>query len=233
MKAIILAAGKGRRLKKKFNKPKSLITLKNSETILGRICRILSESNINEIIIVTGYKSELIKKLKIKNSKIKYFSKYSKSNNLQTLLSVKEMIKGELLCLFADIIFDKKIITKLILNKKKDILLAIKRKKILKDTMRVRIKNKNIYEIGSHVTVDQADGNFIGIAKFSSQGSKILKKYLIKNKNNLSDYYTKVLNFITKETPIKINYVDIKNSFWKEVDTEKDFNIVKNLQINN
>ena len=99
--------------------------------------------------------------------------------------------------------------------------------------MRVRIKNKNIYEIGSHVTVDQADGNFIGIAKFSSQGSKILKKYLIKNKNNLSDYYTKVLNFITKETPIKINYVDIKNSFWKEVDTEKDFNIVKNLQINN
>ena len=78
MKAIILAAGKGRRLKKKFNKPKSLITLKNGETILGRICRILSESNINEIIIVTGYKSELIKKLKIKNSKIKYFSKYSK-----------------------------------------------------------------------------------------------------------------------------------------------------------
>ena len=38
--------------------------------------------------------------------------------------------------------------------------------------MRVRIKNKNIYEIGSHVTVDQADGNFIGIAKFSHKVQK-------------------------------------------------------------
>ena len=60
MRAIILAAGQGRRLEKKFNKPKCLITLPTGETILDRICRILKDNKIKEIFIVTGYKNKLI-----------------------------------------------------------------------------------------------------------------------------------------------------------------------------
>ena len=86
MKAIILAAGKGRRLKNIFQKPKCLITLPNKETILERICRILIKNNIKEIIVVTGYKSELIKKKKLKKIKTFFFYKYYQSNNLQSIL---------------------------------------------------------------------------------------------------------------------------------------------------
>ena len=80
------------------------------------------------------------------------------------------------------------------------------------------------------MTVNQADGNFIGIAKFTSNGSKILKKYLIKHKKNLKDYYTEVFNSIIKDNFAKISYFDIKNKFWKEVDSPKDFNILKKVK---
>ena len=230
MRAIILSAGQGRRLEKKFNKPKCLITLPTGETILDRICRILKDNKIKEIFIVTGYKNKLIDGHKPNNTKTFFFPKFANSNNLQSLLSVKKIIKGELLCLFADIIFDKEIIKQLIQKKNKDISIAVIRKKILKDTMRVKIKNKTISEIGNQVSVAKADGNFIGIAKFSKKGSKILKKYLTQNKNNFDDYYTEVFNLIINDSTAKIHYLDIKKKFWKEVDTIKDFNILKNLK---
>ena len=230
MKAIILAAGKGSRLKKKFNKPKCLITLPTGETILDRICRILKDNKIKKIFIVTGYKNKLIDQHKPNNTKTIFFPKFANSNNLQSLLSVKKIIKGELLCLFADIIFDKEIIKQLIKKKNKDISIVIMRKKILRDTMRVKIKNNAISEIGNQVSVANADGNFIGIAKFSKTGSKILKKYLTQNKNNFDDYYTEVFNLMINDSIAKIHYLDIKKKFWKEVDTIKDFNILKNLK---
>ncbi len=230
MIAIILAAGKGRRLEKKFNKPKCLITLPTGETILDRICRILKDNKIKKIFIVTGYKNKLIDQHKPNNTKTIFFPKFANSNNLQSLLSVKKIIKGELLCLFADIIFDKEIIKQLIKKKNKDISIAIMRKKILRDTMRVKIKNNAISEIGNQVSVAKADGNFIGIAKFSKTGSKILKKYLTQNKNNFDDYYTEVFNLMINDSIAKIHYLDIKKKFWKEVDTIKDFNILKNLK---
>ena len=230
MKAIILAAGKGRRLKKTFDKPKCLIRLSNGETILERICRILRKNGIEKIIVVTGYKKQLIDQEQIKNIKTVFFPKFSKTNNLQTLLSVKKFINGEFLCLFGDIVFDENIIKDLISIKKRHILLAVRKKKILQDTMRVRVKKKKISEIGNQVTVNQADGNFIGIAKFTSNGSKILKKYLIKHKKNLKDYYTEVFNSIIKDNFAKISYFDIKNKFWKEVDSPKDFNILKKVK---
>ena len=226
MKAIILAAGKGSRLKKIHNKPKCLIKLSNGEMIIERICRILKENKIRDITIVTGYKSNLLKIKKLENVKTIHFKKYYNSNNLQTLLSVKHLLKGNVICLFADIIFDSKIIKDLI-SANKDILLSIKKGNILKDTMRVKFKKNKVSEIGNQIDVKKADGNFIGVAKFSSLGSSVLSKYLIKDKNNKKDYYTKVLNDIIKNSKIKVNYKSIKNLFWKEVDTPKDYKLLK------
>ena len=96
--------------------------------------------------------------------------------------------------------------------------------------MRVKIKNKQIFEIGNQVKPKEADGNFLGVAKFSAKGSRILKKYLGKNKDNFKDYYTEVFNKMINDSIIEINYMDIKNMFWKEVDTNKDYNILKTLK---
>ena len=44
--------------------------------------------------------------------------------------------------------------------------------------MYVSIDNGRIYDIGSHIALKEADGNFIGVAKFSKQGVAMLARQL-------------------------------------------------------
>ncbi len=235
MKAIILAAGKGARLRKYHNKPKCLLTFsKNKISIIERLCKILNKKGINKIFIVTGYKESLIKNKLGNIAKYIHFKNFNKSNNLQSLLAAKKELKGEIICFFSDLIFDEKIIDK-ILNKKLDFCLAIDTSKVLKDTMRIKLKRNNVINIGSHIKVSKGHGNFIGISKFSKKGTKMLKKYLISHKDNRKDYYTVVFNKMVDDGRI-INYLDTKKLFWKEIDTIKDLNsmnkIIKDKKFN-
>lgn len=221
-RAIILAAGRGSRLKGFFNKPKCLIQLDSSNrTLLERTYENLIKSKVNDIHIVTGYKSSEIKKSLKKDVKYIHFKNYRKTNNLQTLLFVKHLLDRQFVCMFADIIYEKKIIDRLLKSNKK-ICLIIDTSNVLEGTMRVKIKRDIIVDIGSHIPVSEGDGNFIGIAKFSKNGALMLKSYLLKQKNNYKDYYTFALRKMIADR-IKINYIDIKKTFWKEIDTNKDF----------
>ena len=60
MKVIILAAGMSSRLRPlTSNKPKCMLKLSN-ETLIERQIKIFHNHNINDITIVTGYRSEVI-----------------------------------------------------------------------------------------------------------------------------------------------------------------------------
>ena len=61
MKAIILNSGMGTRLGELTqNNPKSLMKLKENETIFSRAISILSNFDIDEFIITTGYLNEVL-----------------------------------------------------------------------------------------------------------------------------------------------------------------------------
>lgn len=229
MQAIILAAGRGTRLKKYFNYPKTLIKINKKETLIERICKQLREVGVKKIHIVTGYKHKMIKNILKNKATYHYFKNFRKSNNLQSLLFVKKILNEPTLCLFADIVFETKIL-KMIVKSSKNIVLNIKSNKILKDTMRVKIYKKNISDIGNHIKIKDADGNFIGIAKFSKVGVRLLKKYLIRNRFNFKDYYTKSINDMIRDG-IKIKFINTKKLFWKEIDTIKDYRSLNKLKI--
>tara|TARA_B100000787_G_C16198357_1_gene302759 strand:- start:4378 stop:5085 length:708 start_codon:yes stop_codon:yes gene_type:complete len=221
IKAIILAAGRGSRLKGFFNKPKCLIKLgKYNLTLLERTYKILKDSSIDKINIITGYKHRDVYKILKKKVSYIYFKNYRNTNNLQTLLFAKKLLNSSFICLFADIIYEKKIINKLLKNNK-EICLAVDTSKVLEGTMRVKIKKNKIIDIGSHIPVTEGNGNFIGIAKFSHTGAQMLRKYLLKEKNNFKDYYTQALRKMIANN-IDIDYIKINQEFWKEIDTNKD-----------
>ena len=221
IKAIILAAGRGSRLKGFFNKPKCLIRLgKSNLTLLERAYNNLKDSGVGKINIITGYKHREVYKVLKEKAYYIYFKNYRKTNNLQTLLYAKKLLTSSFVCLFADIIYEKKIIKKLLKNDN-DVCLVIDSSKVLEGTMRVKVKKNKVIDVGSHIPVNEGHGNFIGIAKFSNNGAKILKKYLLKEKNNYKDYYTQALREMIVNG-VNISYINVKNEFWKEIDTNKD-----------
>ena len=224
-KAIILAAGIGSRIKKLgTNKPKCLIKIPGDKmSILSRQIKILKKYNIKDILVISGYKSHFIKKevSKFKNVRVKYYPNYKLTNNLNTLLYFKNEINVNFICLFADVIFDEKILD-ILLKKRGNVVAAVDTKKVLRDTMRIKVNKTRLIDIGSHIPVKFGDGNFIGISKFSKKGAIILKKNLIKLKNRYKDYYTIAIQKMIEEK-IDISFVDCKKLFWKEIDTIKDY----------
>ena len=232
-KAIILAAGVGSRIRKYHDKPKALLEFgKNNISIIERLYKILKRKKFSKITVVTGFKDKLLRN-KLSKNNIKYikFKNYKNTNNLQSLLFVKKELESGFFCFFSDLIFDEKIISKL-LKIKNDFVIAIDTSKVLQGTMRVKLNSKKIKEIGSHITKKNGNGNFIGIAKFSSKGAKMLKKYLEEEKKNKKDYYTIVFNKMVANGQA-INYYDCKDYFWKEIDTITDFNDMKKIIKNN
>ena len=231
--AIIFAAGSNRRISNFFNKPKSLLTFNNNNlSIIERQIKILKKNNFSEIIILTGYKRELLEtKLSNKNVKLIFFNNYKNTNNLQTLLFAKNYLKYETYFFFADVIYDEKIL-KNIIDFKADFLTVIDTSKVLDGTMRVRINKSNLIEIGSHIPVKNGQGNFIGISKISKHGVQLIKNKLIYFKNNNKDYYTIIFNKMIRDNYI-VKYHDCKNYFWKEIDNVEDYNNMKSIIKNN
>jgi len=116
MKAIILAAGQGIRLKSVTREPKCLFKI-NGETILERQVRLLRKYGIQEIYMVVGYKFHLIKKFVDEyqlNLNYIHNDKWNQSDNLYSLfLAIQELEEGFVL-LNADVVFDGRMLRKLL-----------------------------------------------------------------------------------------------------------------------
>lgn len=94
MRAILLAAGMGTRLRPlTLETPKPLIKI-NGESMIERQIKCLKEIGIDEIIVVTGYLKEKFDFLKEKYGvKLIHNDKYDIYNNIYTMYLVKDYLK--------------------------------------------------------------------------------------------------------------------------------------------
>lgn len=95
MRAILLAAGMGTRLRPlTLDTPKSLVEVDGNK-MLERQIQFLREKGIEEIIVVTGYLKEKFDYLKEKyNVKLVHNDKYDVYNNIYTMYLVKDYLPG-------------------------------------------------------------------------------------------------------------------------------------------
>tara|TARA_B100000686_G_C16507139_1_gene820157 strand:+ start:99 stop:824 length:726 start_codon:yes stop_codon:yes gene_type:complete len=232
MKALILAAGIGKRLK--VSLPKILLKIGN-RSLLERHYDNLLSLGVKKIGIVVGYKSQyLIKCIKEidKKKKIKIIKnpKY-KLGSIVSLVSASSFFyeRGELILMDGDVLYDKKILKKLIDTKKKDTLLIDKHFESGEEPVKVCIKNNKIYDFGKNVDNNfDFQGESVGFFKFSKKTSiKLLnesKKIKAKNKKAM---YEDAIQKLIKEKKFLMEYEHINNLPWIEIDFKKDLDLAK------
>jgi len=119
MQAVLLAAGKSTRTYPlTLTKPKPLLKVAN-KTLLEHNLNNLNNI-VEEVIIVVGYKKELIKKYfgeKYKNLKIKYVEQKQQLGTGDALLTVEKHIRNDLISLYGDDIYSKNDFENIIKNK--------------------------------------------------------------------------------------------------------------------
>lgn len=249
MNAIILAAGKGERLRPLTkNKPKCLMEL-FGKSLLQRQIELYQKLGITDIVVVTGFKSEQIE---FPNISIIKNSKYDTTNMLETLFCAEHKISDSTIVSYGDIIFQQNVL-ELLIDSKDDISLIVdlnwknywEQRFVdpLSDAESLVINDGYVSEIGQKVnSYEKICGQYIGLMKFQNSGISQIKEYYhyakenSKNNNNIlnksipfmQSYLTDFLNSIIA-TGIKIKALPIKNG-WLEVDTLDDLKLYESLK---
>lgn len=253
MKAIILAAGFGKRMGKYTeNLPKGMLSF-NGKTLIEWQIEKLRSIGLRNIIIVTGYKREVIR-----YPDITYYhnENYAETNMVQTLLCAREDLNTDILVCYSDIIYTKEL-AKMAMVSKADIGVCVD--EAWKDYWQLRYgttetdleslflsKDGKIIEIGKPVdSSTDINYRYIGLNKFSKKGiSDAIKLYDRKKLKNekwkqsgnpfQKGYMTDLFHELIEEG-IEIEPI-ITRGGWLEFDTTTDYEIMckllKNKKLN-
>ena len=120
MNLVILASGMGTRLNKKM--PKCLVSI-NNKTLLERIINISKE--FDKVIIVGGYKINLLKKIINNNENIYLINnKHFKTTNMvESFFKAYNKIDRDVIITYSDILLDQSLFKKMISFNKNHLLL--------------------------------------------------------------------------------------------------------------
>ncbi|MDD4994708.1 MAG: phosphocholine cytidylyltransferase family protein [Candidatus Pacebacteria bacterium] len=226
IKAIILAAGSSKRLRPiTDDRPKCLVEL-NGETILDYQLRCLEKCQIKEVLIVAGYKKEMIKKHIEKSKydqmvKIIYNDIFDKTDNTYSLsLALKKINedKDSVIILDGDIIFDIKLLEKIIVTKYENALVADKNRKIEAEDNKVLVEkgyakciSKKIKGTAIYNSIIKLKGNLL--SEFKKECKKI---------ETQTEWYTHSLTRVLQTFPKEIKVIFTQGLLACEIDTKED-----------
>ena len=232
MKALILNSGIGERLLPLTeDKPKALIKV-GDKSLLGHQLDNLIEFNIRDIIITTGPFEDKIKRYvrgRYPNINVSYVNnpKYDITNYIYSMWLTKELIDDDIILLHGDLLFDKRLLDKLI-NEKTNCVLVNRKIRAPEKDFKAVIENNRVVKIG----VDFFGVNVFFSAplyKFSKSDFLYwldeIEKFI--EKGDTKSYAEDVFNKISDKLILRPLYFD--DEFCMEIDNKEDLEKAKNL----
>ena len=228
MKAIIMAAGVGKRLLGlNMNKPKCLLTA-GSETLIRRSVNLLVNKGISDITVIVGYEADLIRN-ELKND-VAYFENphFLTTNSIMSLWYAKDLLEDNVLLLNGDLYYEHGILD-YAKNQTNPVVMLADSTRIDNADYRFGFIGNQINRFGKHLTNQETDGEYVGIVRidqcFIKTFKQTLEEMITAGKSNI--WWEDVLySFISKQVPI--HFYDVAGTFWSEVDTLQDYNYLQN-----
>lgn len=243
MRALMLAAGMGKRLGK-YTAGNTKCMLKiGDKTLIERACEALYDAGVKDFIIVVGYKGENLKKFLrecdneiVKKMNISFVdnSVYDKTNNIYSLYLAKdELLKDDTILLESDLIYDYELVKRIAESSEKNVVSVAKYEHWMDGTViKIGDSDGTISEF-----IEKKDFNFdeinqyyktVNIYKFSKEFSSkefvpFLEAYIKAYGEN--EYYELVLKIIAHLSRSQLKALDVSDLKWYEIDDAQDYDI--------
>jgi choline kinase len=179
MKAIILAAGKGTRLDGAAVKPKCLVEV-GGISLLQRQIDSLREANVKRIVVVVGFGADIVRDEC--DSDITFVDNvhYAETSSLYSLWLAREHLTDGFVVLNSDVLFHPQLLTNLLESSREDALLLsdTQTTPLGDEEMKVKLKDDLVIDLSKHMDPLEADGENVGIVKFSAPGAQALVGYM-------------------------------------------------------
>lgn len=234
MKALILAAGRGRRLWPfTVDKPKCLLDLEGI-SILQHQLRELERVGVRQAVVVCGFGVDKIRSaleacqlhLPVK---MLYNPFYAIADNLISLWAARAEMDDAFLLLNGDGVFHPTIFRRLAEVEEDCCLMVARRATYDDDHMKVQIRHKRIVGIGKHLDPTEADAAATGVMRFSKNGSEHLKQVLeevVLEPQALKSYFPNAVQHLI-DIGYPITFREATDLPWADVDTPADLRFVR------
>ena len=232
MKTIILAAGIGQRLENcSKNRPKCLLEF-NGKSLLQRHIEILHHYGLDDIVIVTGFESDMIKSVLSDIGAIRvgisFNPNFTKGSILSLLTGLNTLTPEQNFILMdADVLFDHNIIDRLVNSGKENIFLLDRDFEMGEEPVKLCVYNDQLIEFRKQLDknlIFDFQGESVGFFRFTSHAGKLLglKAYEYINRGEDEVPYEEVIRDVLLAEPEKYSFEDITGLPWLEIDFPED-----------
>ncbi len=232
MKAIILAAGRGRRLAEYSNNlPKCMLSF-GGKTLLDYQIESVRALGITEIVMVVGFEKEVIIEHTRRYTDIIFTfienREFDTTNTAFSLWLARHEMNDDFMYMNADVLFPQELTRRLFYAHKENAL-AVIRKQCGDEEVKVVLDDTKIQRIGKQYDPATTYGEFIGIAKFSATMCESFARALQRvhdEPGGNERYFEAALDYLTED--VQLTAVDITDLPCIEIDFPEDFIDAKN-----
>jgi choline kinase len=228
LRAVILAAGRGGRLRGVTGRHPKCLARVGAVTLLERQVAALRRCGVDAITVVAGYHAADVRRV-CRGVEVAHNTRFASTNSLYSLWLVRDLIAGGFVVLNADVLFHDQLLVDLLTARYEDALLVAspadgdRAPAFTDEEMKVRVRRGRIVEIAKTIDPAEADGENIGIAKFGRAGAAVL----IEEMDQLIDagahreWLPAAFAAFGRRRPLHV--VDSRGLPWIEIDFPEDY----------
>jgi len=226
MKAIILAAGAGRRLGASL--PKCMLDV-GGLSIIHRQVAAMSAGGITEFVIVVGYERDRIREHVARCPGRFTFvvnERFASTNTIYSLYLARSHLAGACWYANADVLFDRRLIQRLAAESGSR--LAVEMHACGEEEVKVIVRDGRITRIGKDLPPGDAAGEFIGVARFDDKFAPALARTLaelVERQGVVSDYFERAVDRLCSDFMLTAG--DITDLPCHEIDFPADLEIAR------
>jgi choline kinase len=224
MRGIILAAGKGSRLNGTIgDKPKCLLRV-GKTTLIERQIEVLRALGIGDIVVVVGCDADRVRRTC--GHRITYIenTRFAQTNSLYSLWLARPLLLDGFVVLNCDVLFHPQLLVDLLTSRYDDALLISYCDGPLGDEeMKVKVRRGRVVEMSKTLPPDEADGENVGIVKFSADGARLLAGVLDERvaAGGLRDWAPRAFAEVAHVRPL--HAIGTRGLPWTEIDFPEDY----------
>ena len=239
MKTIILAAGIGQRLgNSSEKKPKCLLKF-DGKSLLQRHLVSLHHYGIDDIVIVTGFESDMIKSTlsDIGEDRVEtcFNPDFARGSILSMLSGLSTLNPDQdFMLMDADVLYDHNILGRLINSNKENVFLLDQDFQMGEEPVKLCVHENHLVEFRKRLDENQVFdfmGESVGFFKFTSKTGKLLdlraNEYISRGEDDTP--YEEIIRDLLLDKPGQFSFEDITGLPWLEIDFPEDVEKAKDV----
>jgi L-glutamine-phosphate cytidylyltransferase len=244
-KAIIIAAGRGRRLMPTTAETPKCFAEVHGRRLLDHALAAFAEAGVTDICFIGGYQIEKVQR-DYPQFTFRHNTGWEHNNILLSLMHAEDQMSGGFICCYSDILFTGEVIRRALAHPA-DIVLSVDTRWLERyqhrtqhppdDGEKVTVQNGMVTRVHRAIPATEAHGEYTGIAKFTPAGAAQLREHFAHAKAKFAGRpfreaasfekaYLILLYQEMIEAGVKFSHADTPGDYM-EVDTQEDFELAR------